>query len=123
MIASYADTLPTDKDVVRAMLGDTDVAAPLLSDPHILAVLGVEGSVAAAAAFLAEELAARFAAQPVRVTGEGTTIDYTGRIEGWQRLALRLRAAVPTADGGGLTGVSVTYRTAAAADEYSRGTC
>lgn len=93
---TYNDTLPTDRDAIRAMLGDTDVDALLLSDAHITAVLASEGSATAAAAFLAEELAARFAHEPVRTTGEGVTIDYSGRIDAWYRLAVSLRGQTPT---------------------------
>lgn len=120
MSATYDDTLPTDLDRVRAQLGDTDKDAALHSDAHIVAVLSLQGSVALAVAFLARELVARYAVQPVRKTADGLTVDYTGRIALWQALASE---AATTAAGGGISFVPATYGTTATTDEYGRPSC
>lgn len=114
---AYDDTLPTDKDRVRAILGDTDTSDELLTDAHIEAVLTAEGSVSAAVAWLADALVARFAQDPVRITADGVTLDYSRRIPVWQSLATRERGV----GSGALSFVAATFGDATTAtDEYSR---
>lgn len=104
MTATYDDTLPTDKDRARAILGDTNTASALLSDEHITAVLALEGSVSAGAAALADELIARFARDPVRITTGGDTVDFSGRLTAWQRIVATVRA-----QGGALSFIPISY--------------
>lgn len=120
MSATYDDTLPTDLDRVRAQLGDTDTDAALHSDAHIRAVLSLQSSVAASVAFLARELVARYASQPIRKTADGLTVDYTGRVALWQALA---GDAAASAAGGGISFVPATYGATATTDEYGRPSC
>jgi hypothetical protein len=116
---TYDDTLPTDKDVARASLGDTDMDAPIFSDEHITAVLTLRGSVASGVASLAGELVATYAHQPVRKSAYGVSVDYTDRIVVWRQIALASAAggrgafsvASPRSDG---------YARHAAADEFAR---
>lgn len=117
---SYIDTLPTDKDRVRAILGDTS-DPELLTDGHINAILGTEDSVSGAVAFLAYELVARYINEPVKVTLDGETEDYTGRLAAWSALASRNATAAQPNGGGVLSFVPVTYGRADTSDEYSRG--
>lgn len=85
---TYDDTLPTDKDLARAALGDTDMDAPIFSDEHITAVLTMRGSVADGVASLAGELIATYAHQPVKKSAYGVSVDYTDRIVVWRQIAL-----------------------------------
>lgn len=98
MSATYDETLPTDLDRARSLLGDTEINPAedaLHTDEHILAVLDQESTFEAAVAWLADELAARIAQEPVKVRlRDGTTVDYSARIPVWQALATRLRGVV-----------------------------
>lgn len=95
MAATYNELLPTDKDRARALLGDTEVDPAedaLLTDEHILAVLEQEATFALGVAWLADELAASLAQEPVRVRlVSGLSVDYTERIPVLRDLATRLR--------------------------------
>lgn len=86
---SYDETLATDRDVARSLLGDT--ASVLLTDAHIDAVLTFKGSLNAAVAFLAGELVTRFAQQPTSISlPSGLSVSYAGRLSSWQALAVSL---------------------------------
>lgn len=117
---TYDDTLATEKDVARAMLGDTDMDAPIFSDEHITAVLTLSGGVEAGVAALARELIATYAHQPVRRTAYGISVDYTNRLAAWQQIALY------TGSGGGAAFAVASTRadgyaqTAASGDEFAR---
>ena len=101
MIATYDDGLPTPKDQVRFRLGDTDMDAPLLSDYAIEQAVFTEGSALAAASFLASGLVAQYGRQPVKISADGVTFDYTILLKTWQTLAASTTSSVGTA--GGLT--------------------
>ena len=45
MAATYDPTLPSDKDWVRLLIGDTDVSSPVLSDEEILGIIAEEVSI------------------------------------------------------------------------------
>lgn len=119
MAATYDETLPTAKDRARALLGDTAVTPgtttipdddALLSDGHIAAVLALLTTFEAAVAWLADELVARFAQDPVRVSLTGLSVDYSARIPAWQALAAQMRAtaaAAAAAASRAATGVSL----------------
>ena len=59
MPATYDPSLPTDKDWVRMLIGDRDVAAPRLDDDEIFAYLREEANKYLAAAAAAEAILAR----------------------------------------------------------------
>lgn len=88
---SYDDTLPTDLDKARALLGDT-ASTELLTDDHIEAVLALyafNGGVA----FLAQELATRYAQKPGSVSlPSGLSVSWAERVKTWLALAQQMRA-------------------------------
>lgn len=98
---SYDDTLPADLDKARALIGDTsnDSATELVTDDHIDAVLALypfNGAVA----WLAEELATRFAQKPGSVTlPGGLSVSWSARVSAWQALAKQMRAGGVTTGG------------------------
>lgn len=120
MAATYDDTLPTDKDRARSRIGDTIVdpeSAALHSDGHIDAVLTAQGSLEPAVVYLATELIARFAGEPVKVTVDGETVDYRDRLDIWRSI---VAAAQTTIAGGGLQFVPATYGVDTSGDEFGR---
>lgn len=92
---SYDDTLPTDLDKARALLGDT-ATTELLTDDHIEAVLALY-SFNSSVAFLATELATRYAQKPGSVSANGKSVSWADRVRTWLALATQMRA-------GGVTG-------------------
>lgn len=91
MAATYSSSLSAAKDVIRFRLGDTDTTAALLSDEEIAAVVILKGdSEDAACLYLAKGLLARYGREPVRVTQDGQTLDFSGRIGVWQELVADL---------------------------------
>lgn len=97
---SYDDELPTDKDKIRALVGDTG-ATELVTDAHINAVLAAYDSFNAALAFVANELAATFAQRPGSVTlPNGLSVSWRDRVSTWLALA---KAAIS----GALTGPAI----------------
>lgn len=122
MSGSYDDALPTDRDKIRAILGDTNAADWLHSDAHIDAVLTWQGGIDAAVAFLARELIARYARQPVVTTALGETVNYSDRLRSWQRIVDRADAGLTTdsTGSGGIVMVSATYGATATTDDLDR---
>lgn len=91
MAATYSSSLLVAKDFVRFRLGDTDIDAALLSDEEIAAVLTFKGQVEDdACLYLAKGLLARYGREPVKVTQDGQTLDFSGRIGVWQALVADL---------------------------------
>ncbi len=119
MAFTYDDSLPTEKDVARAALGDTNMDAPIFSDEHITAVITLAGSVEAGVAALARELIATYAHQPVQKSAYGISVDYSDRIAVWQSI-------VSSSASGGIARVSCRQparrwlRAYAAGDEFAR---
>jgi predicted Rdx family selenoprotein len=101
MSATYNELLLSDLDRARSLLGDTAIDPPedaLHSDKHIAAVLEQHTTFAAAVAWLADELVARFSQEPVKVRlKDGTSVDYSDRVSIWEKLATRMRAGVAAA--------------------------
>lgn len=94
---SYDETLPTDKDKARALLGDTNEDAELLTDAHIEAALDLYGY-SGGVAFLASELVTRFAQKPTDVgLPSGLRVAWRERIAAWKALASQMQ-------NGGVTG-------------------
>jgi hypothetical protein len=80
---AYDPTLPTDKDYVRFVLGDTETVE-LLSDTQILAVLALYPTRNATIAVLAQGLAAQYAQRPDRVTlPSGLSVAWSERVKYW----------------------------------------
>lgn len=110
MSATYDETLPTALDRARALLGDTAVATPLLSDAHISAVLALMGGFEAGVAWLADELAARFAQRPDSLSDAGSSLRWSERVAQWRLLAERMRAGDGAATARAATGARVRHR-------------
>jgi hypothetical protein len=112
---SYDDTLPSDLDKVRHILGDTsnDSATELLTDDHIEAMLA-SYSYNIAVAHMAPGLAGRFAQEPDRVTlPSGLSVAWSERVKYWLGLAAQMLA-------GGVAGVYTSFsRTPTRTDGYS----
>lgn len=126
MAATYDDTLPTDRDKARSLLGTTDVtseATALVTDEHIDAVLTWKADLDRAVAFLASELATRFAQKPSDVSlPSGLRTSWRDRISTWLTLAERAGGGA-FGDGGGLSFVPANYGGTTAADEFARPEC
>jgi hypothetical protein len=111
---SYSDTLDTDLDKARALLGDTsnNAATELLTDDHIDAVLTLyafNGGVS----FLARELASRYAQQPGSVSlPSGLSVSWAERVKTWLALAIQMQA-------GGVTAFTAFSVTPTRSDGYS----
>jgi hypothetical protein len=122
---SYDDSLATDTDKVRAFIGDTsnNSATELLTDDHIEAVLSLYTPFASAVAFLASELAVRFAQQPGSVTlPSGLSVSWASRVATWMALAQLARSG-QLVSGGAFSVVSPRadgYAIQSAADELAR---
>jgi hypothetical protein len=98
---SYSDTLELASDKARALIGDTsnDAATELLTDDHIDAVIALY-SFNGGVAFLASELATRFAQQPGSVTlPSGLSVSWATRVSTWLALAAQMRAGGVVAGG------------------------
>lgn len=119
MAATYDETLPTDQDKARSQLGDTDIDYALHSDEHIAAVLTWQGSLAAGVVYLAKELIARYATEPVKVEADGVKVDYTARLGVWRAIVAEQQAEV-SAGGSGIVFVSATFGATDTTDEYGR---
>ncbi len=94
---AYSDTLETDLDKARAQLGDTsnDSATELLTDDHIETVLSIYSTFDLALAFMADELAVRFAQEPGSVSlPSGLSVSWSERVKEWRRIADNARSGV-----------------------------
>lgn len=89
---SYDNTLNSDKDKARFILGDTDTNNQLIYDEEINAALTIKGTLRLAVIYLAESLSARFA-KFTQVRGGETTADRTPLAGQYEKLAKRLRKA------------------------------
>lgn len=111
---SFSDTLDTQLDQARYLLGDTtnDPATELLTDDAVDAALtlyGYNGGVA----FMAEGLAARFAQKVSSVSlPGGLAASWSERVKYWLNLAVRMRM-------GGVTTVGAFSVSATRADGYA----
>lgn len=111
MTATYDPTLPTDKDLVRLYISDTDAANAEFQDEAIEAILTIEGSPLLAAARLADSLAAQYSSRS-DLTIDGFSIKFSDRAEAYRDLADSLRASAAAGSGGlaapVITGVSLS---------------
>jgi hypothetical protein len=95
MAATFDDTLPTDRDWIRAALGDTDTSNAWLSDERINAVLTAAANDRTVATLqLCEQLITLASQEPVEVSISGLSVDYSAQIAAWKDLANRLRADI-----------------------------
>lgn len=94
MAAEYSDNLPTAKDRMRHILGDTDMENALRQDEEYLALLAGYATETEATAVMAESLAAQFAQEPDSVNTDGTAVTWKDRVKTWLELATRFRNAL-----------------------------
>jgi hypothetical protein len=87
---SYDNTLPSNKDKARFILGDTDTQNQLIYDEEINAALALKGQLRTACIMLCESLAARFI-KFTQTRGGETTADRTAVSDKYEKLAKRLR--------------------------------
>lgn len=88
---NYNPALQSVRDRTRFRLGDTDIDSPLLYDEEIAAALALKGSVEDdTCLYLAKALLARYGREPVKVTQDGQTLDFSARIGVWQALVTEL---------------------------------
>lgn len=93
MTFTFTGNLNTALDRIRDVIGDTNAADALRTDERINAAIAQYGE-DGAIAWLANSLVAEFAQQPVRVTSDGQSIDYSERVKAWQQLASRYSTSI-----------------------------
>lgn len=92
MTFTFDPSLLTQRDWVRADLGDTDAATALLSDEQIAAVLAAEsGNRHAAKLCLAAQCEAFIVREPVKLDAAGAVYDYSQRLQSLAPLAAAWR--------------------------------
>lgn len=115
----YSDTLETDLDKARAMLGDTSTTE-LLTDDHIETVLAMYSTFDLALAFMADELAVRYAQEPGSVSlPSGLSVSWAERVKEWRRIADNARLGVLSAGTSALSFVDKTFGVPTT-EEFSR---
>lgn len=83
MTASYTP-FASPKDRIRHNVGDTDMDNPLRQDEDYEAALAyVEGNELRATSIMAGGLAVEYGQEPVRISDDGTTIDWGDRVKTW----------------------------------------
>ena len=100
MTATFDNTLPTELDQMRFMVGDVDVAAALEQDETYASALALHGFKLGTAA-IAEALAARYAQRPDSISSEDGSLSWRERVKTWLALATRLRAEEAAGIAGG----------------------
>lgn len=89
MTWSFIASLPTDKDKVRALIGDKDSADQLLSDEEIVLHLTLEGSLYGAAAAACRAVAAMFSRR-VDFAQSGLSLSASQRAAAYLKMADRM---------------------------------
>jgi hypothetical protein len=97
MAATFDQTLPTPKDRMRHLVGDTDMANPLRQDETYLALL-VQYSETGATEQMAIALAAQYGQMPDTFSDDGTAVSWKDRVKTWLELAARMRTALNEMD-------------------------
>lgn len=110
MTFSYNDSLSTDKDKVRQLLGDIDQDDALVSDEAIKNFVAQYGNIYFAAAALADGIATKFARMP-SMSFSGLSLQGADRAQQYRELAISLRNQATVSAPGGIgipevTGVS-----------------
>lgn len=116
MAFSFDLALPSAKDRIRLMLGDT-VAPGLRQDETIDQMIVAHGE-AEATARLAEGLAAEYGQKPDSVGLSGDTYSWRERVKTWLELARRMRAIGAAAVSGSISAAATRGDEPAA--EYRR---
>ncbi|MCC6314214.1 MAG: hypothetical protein IT337_09365 [Thermomicrobiales bacterium] len=97
MTWSLDESLPTAKDRVRVLVGDTDATDPLISDEGIAVFLSggalEQTSERLAAAEVATAIAAKFARRPLGMRAGGTEVNWGVMVNRYTDLAKQLREA------------------------------
>ena len=96
MAATYDPTLPAVRDRLRLALGDTDTAAPLLTDEEYDGMLAHQGnSEAKTLIALARALIVRFAQKPTEVDVDGgVAVKWAERLRAWRELVAQQEATL-----------------------------
>lgn len=120
MPATFDPQLTKVRDRLRFLIGDTDLAAPLLDDVTYDAALALYPDWRSAGADLAAGLASRYAQEPdsIAISGE-ITLSWRNRVQRWTQLAATWTALV-AADGSGLQSIGPS-RDVPEDPEYVRG--
>lgn len=97
MTWSLDESLPTAKDRVRVLVGDTDATDPLISDEGIAVFLSggalEQTSERLAAAEVATAIAAKFARRPLSMKEGGGEVNWGVMVNRYTELAKQLREA------------------------------
>lgn len=112
MAATFNELLPTERDRLRLLLGDTNMDAPLYTDEAYDAELIAAGSLEGAGLTLARGLVARYGQMPdsISISGE-FSISWKARIAVWSELI------AAWAGSSGSTGLSSGFLSVAASRE------
>lgn len=106
MTWSYAVALSTEKDMVRAIVGDTDTTDQLVSDELIAIYLSggtlAQATVQLAAAEVATVISAKFARKVNSLSAGGTSVNWGDIAKRYRDLADQLRATDAANNSGGL---------------------
>lgn len=98
--ATYHEALDRPLDRLRYLLGDFDVAAPLLPDVTYAAVLAQQfGDERLAVIQLAGGLVTKYAQVATSTSIGGISVSFATRITGWRDLITRLTAEIAAATG------------------------
>lgn len=121
MTATYNPALPADLDKVRFLVGDTVVSDAQVTDEEIAGALALTSSVYAAAAAVADALAAKYSSKTSVAISGLISVAQEQKAQAYGRLADRLRAQATTDSAGGLGapfigGVSKSTEQAVVAD-------
>lgn len=109
---SYDPELSSNRDKVRALVGDTNEDNEFFDDDHYDAVEAQQGSFERYTAFIADELDALLALEPDRVSlPDGTSVSYTRT--NLKALAARMRATAAATTARVTAPVSVAVPTTA----------
>lgn len=97
---SFNAELITPTDRVRFAVSDTGDVELLADETYIAILAGTNGDEKKAAIQVADHLAVRFAQQPdrLKVDGNNTEAEWKERVNGWLRVAARLRAELAEAE-------------------------
>jgi hypothetical protein len=125
MTATFALTLDTAKDRMRAALGDRDVPENALrQDEEFYAQLAISGDEAVATAVMAEGLAAEYAQSPDSFSESGgISVRWSERVKTWLALAAGIRTglAAEAAASGAVSAQMVRVPDGGWQSEYVRG--
>jgi hypothetical protein len=120
---TFDPLLTTDKDWVRAAIGDRDMTDPLRSDQEIDATIALDGDRLLATATLAEGLAAEYARRVDSFSESGgISVRWGERVRTWLALAAGIRASSAATGGtGAVEGIAVRLDGGVYVGEYARG--